>query len=361
MLKIYSRVHDSEDGHLAVIKSFGDVPAEDRRAAIDHGREVEEMIALEPQQGAGSAWCDIDDAMTWLDLHNPTRDEELFVEGALGVGIPTREDMNEIETSSRLYTEDGAVFMTAQVAYFGGQPHLQSGPVTFALLRERLVTVRYIDPQSFRIFSDKISRSPALCDSAAMTLTNLLDVLIDRTADLVEKVSAGVDDISTQIFATKANRGLDKLLRQMGRHQNDIAKLRDSLLSFQRLFSYGLLLSDDQVSGDATELEVFRARLRSLHEDAQSLTDHAGYVTGNITYLQEAAMGLINIEQNSIIKIVSVASAAFLPPTLIASIYGMNFEHMPELHVAVAYPLAIGAMVLSAVLPMIWFKYKGWL
>jgi magnesium transporter len=317
--------------------------------------------SLEPNEAGRSAWCDISDDMVWLDLYHPDREEEHYVEGVLGIGLPTREDMNEIEFSSRLYLEDGAAFMTAQIAFFGERDHLQSGPVTFVLLKNRLVTIRYIDPKSFDLFADRVIKSPELCGTAFEALANLLDVLIDRTADLLERTSASVEAISAGIFAPKKSRNLEKVLRELGRCQSDTARIRDSLGSLARLLLFARGIEAERIGADAHGLAVFRQHLLPLDKDVQSLNDHVAYVASNITFLHEAALGMINIEQNAIIKIFSVASVAFLPPTLIASVYGMNFQHMPELHQPWAYPVVLVAMVASSIGPLIWFKAKGWL
>jgi magnesium transporter len=174
-------------------------------------------------------------------------------------------------------------------------------------------------------------------------------------------VAGEVDALSQRIFKVHeavhkrtTNEELEANLKQIGRSQNLVSKARESLVSLARLLSFLAV-------GDATKDKVFRTHLKSLSRDVASLTDHATYIGNNITFLLDASMGMINIEQNAIIKIFSVAAVVFLPPTLVASIYGMNFESMPELHWAAGYPWALGLMVLSAVLPYLWFKRKGWL
>eukprot|EP01042_Synura_sphagnicola_P011808 gene11808-15052_t len=159
---------------------------------------------------------DFSEDVTWLDLHHPTRDEELQLEERLGLLLPTREDMAEIETSSRLYLENGAAFMTAQVAFFGGESNLQSGPVTFVLASKRLVTIRYIDPASFSIFTGHIEKQPVQCADGTTTFLNLLDVIIDRTADLIEKTEATIDGISKSIFRVRRQTRLEDALISIG-------------------------------------------------------------------------------------------------------------------------------------------------
>ncbi|MDC7684751.1 magnesium transporter CorA family protein [Asticcacaulis sp. BYS171W] len=315
---------------------------------------------IEPDEGGESGWCDITPEMVWIDLYNPDREEEHYVEGVVDLNLPTREDMEEIEFSSRLYIDKGAAFMTALLAFHGGQDNLQSGPVTFVLHEDHLITIRYIDPKSFSIFADRVVRQPDLCSYPAEAFGNLLDVLIDRTADLLERASGMVEGISSRIFAPKKGRNLEKVLRELGGCQSDTARIRDSLVSLGRLLLYARGLPLDLI-GTKDAYDAFHEHLRTLEKDVASLNDHAGFVSGNIAYLHEAALGMINLEQNTTIKIVSVASVAFLPPTLIASLYGMNFEYMPELHQPWAYPVVVGAMIASAVGPLVWFRIKGWL
>jgi len=297
----------------------------------------------------------------WIDLLNPTRDEELSLEERLGVLLPTREDMDEIETSSRLYMEQGAAFMTALVAFFGGQEQLQTGPVTFVLAKGRLVTIRYVDPASFSIFTDHIEKQPVLCASGAMTFLNLLDVVIDRTADLIEKTAAGIDTLSRAIFRPRRQEKLESVLNQLGRAQNDIAKARDSLVSLARLTAFASGLERDVTGLKGEDAREWHDRLRTMGQDVASLSDHATYVTGNITFLLDAALGLINLEQNNIVKVISITSVIFLPLTLIASIYGMNFEAMPGLHNPESFWIVV-ALMLAITGGLLWiFRRFRWI
>lgn len=300
----------------------------------------------------------------WIDLLEPTREEELLVERSLGLQIPTREEMAEIEPSSRLYQERGAVFLTANVmsGIDAGDP--VSTPISFVLTREHLVTVRYADPRPFRTFAAHIEREPTLCASATMTLIHLLDAIVDRLADTLEVVQADIDKTSRAVFrrgqgtrrrARMSNETLQELLLRIGDDQDLLAKTRDSLVSMGRLMSF---LSLPMHVREDHEL---REHVKSISRDVASLNDHSGFLATNISFLLDASLGLINIEQNAIIKIFSVAAVVFLPPTLVASIYGMNFEHMPELEWLLGYPYALGLMILSAVLPYLFFKRKGWL
>ncbi|WP_026868571.1 magnesium transporter CorA family protein [Inquilinus limosus] len=312
---------------------------------------------VEPVEGSG-----FPPDTVWIDLFNPTAEEERLAEKQLGLFLPTREEMQEIEASSRLYQEDGGMFMTASVLYATETDVPGTAPITFVLKGQTLVTIRYAEPKSLTGFIAHAERQPTLCPSGSATLIGLLEAIVDRTADILERVAGEVDALSQRIFKVHpgavhkrtTNEELEANLKQIGRSQNLVSKARESLVSLARLLSFLAV-------GDATKDKVFRTHLKSLSRDVASLTDHATYIGNNITFLLDASMGMINIEQNAIIKIFSVAAVVFLPPTLVASIYGMNFEVMPELKWAVGYPWALGLMVLSAVLPYLWFKRKGWL
>ncbi len=304
---------------------------------------------------------DVDDHAVWIDLLNPTRDEELKLEERLSVLLPTREDMSEIETSSRLYMEEGAAFMTALITFFGGQDHLQTGPVTFVLVQGRLVTIRYVDPASFAIFTDHLEKQPGLCASGPSTFLNLLDVLIDRTADLIEKTAHSIDELSKAIFRPKRQEKLEDVLNRLGLAQSDIAKIRDSLVSLARLTAYAAGLEKETTLLKGEEARDYHDRLRVMSQDVASLSDHASYVTGNITFLLDAALGLINLEQNNIVKLISITSVIFLPLTLIASIYGMNFEAMPGLHSPEAFWIVVVIMLMITGVLLWWFKQRRWI
>ncbi|WP_419319834.1 magnesium transporter CorA family protein [Caulobacter sp. ErkDOM-E] len=303
---------------------------------------------------AGRDWRLPDDAV-WIELVDPSRAEEVAVEQAIGVLLPTREEMAEIEASSRLYQEDGGTFMTATVLVNADGDLPTAAPVTFVLVGQRLITIRYVEPRAFSVFAAQAERQPSLCPNGPQTFLGLLDAVVDRTADILERTASEVEAQSRAIFSRPRGGAFEQILNRLGRAQNINAKARDSLVSLARLLSFASLA--DQFEGD----RELRDHLKSLQRDVQSITDHSSYVSSNITFLLDAALGLINIEQNAIFKIFSVFSAVFLPPTLIAGVYGMNFEHMPELRWMEGYPMALGMMFAAGIGPLLWFKRKGWL
>lgn len=294
----------------------------------------------------------------WLDLFEPVREEEQLVEQAFGFDVPTREEMQEIEISSRLYHDGGATITTATIIAQADSEMPISRPITFVLIEHRLVTIRYSNPQPFRQFVHHTQRPGTPCGSGEDILAGLLDAVVDRLADILERVQHNMDALSAQIFAKDRKRGdinLENIVRQIGLAQSLNMRVRESLVSVSRLL---LFLSRP---GDSRPDKAVGRTLKTLSRDVTSLSDHANYLSTNITFLLDATLGMINIEQTGIIKIFSVAAVVFLPPTLIASIYGMNFHHMPELDFIWGYPMSIALMVLFAILPYWFFKHRRWL
>lgn len=295
------------------------------------------------------------DGVVWIDLKDPTRDEELAVEQTLGVCLPTREDMAEIEPSSRLYVEDGALFMTATVVVGVAEQRPVLAPVTFVLARGRLVTIRYCAPRAFEAFIAQAQGHPEFRGSGQAVLLGLLDALVDRLADILEHIAAKIETASDGIFGEGGQAGgFQPVLRQLGAAQMTGAKARDSLVSLGRVMAFA-------ATATAWEDRDLAERLHTLQLDVPSLTDHASYLSTNVTFLLDAALGQINVEQNAILKVFSVFTVALLPPTLVGAIYGMNFKHMPELDWRLGYPMALGLMAISAIAPLLWFKRRKWL
>lgn len=293
------------------------------------------------------------DAM-WIDLINPTKDEEILLENTLDVNIPTREEMREIELSSRLYKEDDTLFMTATMVAQSESITPNQDAVTFILSPKRLITVRYIEPQAFKLFATFAHKLQL--NSPAEFLTELLDATIDRFADILEGINHQLEAFSKEIFQTHTHNtaSYHNLLQQLGINGALNSKIVESLVSFTRLISF----FDQSVESINNN---HRARHISLTKDISSLNDYAQFISSKISFLLDATLGLIQIEQNSIIKIFSVAAVIFLPPTLIASIYGMNFHIIPELSWTYGYQFAIGLMLFAAWVPYKYFKYKKWL
>lgn len=308
-----------------------------------------EDVAVDP-----ATWTLPSDAI-WIDLVSPTPEEDRAVERALNLSIPTREEMAELEASSRLYRENGATYVTADIIHHGDDEIPAIDPVTFVLTHGPLVTLRYFDPKPFAMLVEKLERDPALCATGADLFLNLMEAIIDRASDVLSRNATHVEAVSAHIFGDRKTVGFDKLIAKLGRAHIANTRIDQSLSGLSRIFAFVALDDGIEQGKEAT------AHLKSLSRDALSLIGHNQAVAASINFQLSAALGLINIEQSSIIKIFSVAAVAFMPPTLIASIYGMNFEHMPELRWVAGYPLAVLAMVFAAIAPLLWFRKKGWL
>src|ERR1700690_1390469 len=298
----------------------------------------------------------------WIDMVKPTADEDRAVEGLAGIAVPTREDMQEIEISSRLYVENGARYMTATLMCAADTENPRTTAVTFILANHRLVTVRYDEPRPFVLVENKLARSCPSGVTGEMVLMELLDAVIDRNADILERAGADMDTISHDIFEPEgaARTGHAKrysdILIAIGRKGDLTSKVRESLVSIGRVVTF-VAAAVDGVKWS----KDMREQLKTMQRDVTSLTDHASYLSNKITFVLDAMLGVVNLEQNNIIKLFSVMAVGLMPPTLIASIYGMNFKVMPELEWQHGYPLAVLMMLAAAAGPYLYFKWKKWL
>lgn len=312
---------------------------------------------------AAEACAPISTDFVWLDLIRPSAEEEKALEKQLKIELPSAEEMRDIEPSSRLYREGEAAYMTANVVWRAATEEPESAPISFILSASRLITIRYSDPRPFVAFAAYVQKNAEPCRSGRHAMVGLVEAIVDRTAEILEGSGAEIDAVSRTVFRLKqpnaaapvTSEALRELLARVALNQNLVAKARESLVSLGRMMSFFSATQD--LNGD---LEL-REHVRSVGRDIQSLTDHASFLTSNTTFLQDAALGLINLQQNEIIKIFSVAAVMFLPPTMVASIYGMNFDVMPELKWAMGYPFSLVLMALSALLPFLYFKRRGWL
>ena len=298
--------------------------------------------------------------VVWTDFDHPTAEEERGLEEVLGVDLPTREEMAEIESSSRIYSENGALFLTASLLSGSETERPVLAPVTFVLHPTRLVTIRYHTPSAFRSFVAHAGRSRAGISEPLSLLMALLEAVVDRLADVLEREAKALDGIATTVFGTdptKRNKpgALRAVIGRIGQRGELNAQIRDSLASLDRIA--GHLAQYPGKPGFSAEV---KEQAQTLVADVRSLTEYAGGMSGRIAFLLDATLGLVNLEQNDIIKFFSVVAVVFLPPTLVGTVYGMNFADMPELTQPWGYPAALGAMLVSAVVPYLWFKWRGW-
>lgn len=303
----------------------------------------------------------IPDGATWIDLLEPTEDERALVELVTGHELPTRDELVEIEPSSRLYDEKGAIFLTLSVLYGIDEKRPQSDPVGFVLVGDRLVSVREVDPKPLRAFAGKMA-DPERMRDALCTLLALIDAITDRLADQLEVASEEVETISERIFTaprTRTERSpelrLEALIIRIGRVQQLLARVRETSNSTGRLVNFLAGRARVKAHEDAA------AEVQSLTGDLRAIDELSNFLAEQLTFLLDAALGLIAVQQNVVMKIFSVVAVVLMPPTLIAAIYGMNFRFMPELAWPYGYPLALFAMLASAVLPYTYARKKGWL
>lgn len=296
----------------------------------------------------------------WVDLLCPTPDEEHAVEALLGGDVPTREEMQEIETSSRLSRDGNRLTMTAPVLTNSSGLNPENMGMTFILAGDRLVTVRYGTPQAVSGFLDRLERLSPPVPNAGELILGLLEALVDRLADVLERVAAEQDAISQRIFhhphrqrRRPTSRDLEVTLRTIGRGGDLQSKAHDTIMGLKRMVAF--------LPDEALGVPNARARLKTIGRDLQSLAEYAGFLANKVAFLLDATLGMINIQQNNIIKLFSVMAVLLMPPTLVASIYGMNFHHMPELDQPWGYPAALLLMLVAAVVPYWLFKRKGWM
>lgn len=298
----------------------------------------------------------------WIDLLNPTAGEDAKVEAHLGISIPTREEMHDIEPSEIIYAESGAHYMTARVICHSDTSVPRLADVTFILTEKALVTVRYDEPGAFNIFLNRVTK-PGGCElEPAGVIEGLIDAVVDRAAEVLRGVGDRIDLRSRQIFdGDSANveqgRVYQAVVRKIGQYEHIISNVRESMVSIERVLLY-LSANFKRTKKSASG---FTPEWRSSIRDVQAIEEHATFLSSKLQFMLNATLGLVSIEQNKIIKLFSVVSVALMPPTLVASSYGMNFKNMPELEWTYGYPMAIVLMVVFAVLPYLFFRWKKWL
>lgn len=301
--------------------------------------------------------ADLSDAI-WIDLYRPQPEQIARVE-ALGLLVPTLEDMEEIEISNRLYREAGNDFLTVILPGQTPDKTAVTGPVTFVLMPQRLVTVRHHAPRSFETFPTRADQSSAGCANHLRVFLGLVEEIVSRQADLLEGSSKALDQTASQVYGAEAARDtalLGRALAAIGQEGETQSRVRLALLTLERMLStFGVWVAE------RSDAAVLQPLIKGLMRDIQALEEHAAFLSARVSLISDTTLGMINLAQNSTVKILSVVAALFLPPTLIASVYGMNFTHMPELAKPWGYPMALGLMVASAVVTYVYSKWMRWL
>lgn len=299
----------------------------------------------------------------WIDLHDPTPEEKALVERVTGLTIASEADLNEIETSSRLAVENGTLYLSMPLVTNIDHGTPVSSPLGFVVTRDRLITIRFRRSKLFDDFADKLPRDQTLNAGPVHVFVGLLESLVDRIADVLELIRSQLDAISHRIFRDEVVTGrrrredaqLRVTLKRIGRIGDLTSRIRDSLLGVGRIVPYV-----GQVAGDWIPADLV-PRFKTLRRDIASLNDYDAHLTNKVQFLLDAVLGFINIAQNNIIKVLTVVSVVGVPPTLVASIYGMNFKNIPELEWAWGYQYGLVLIVISAIAPLLWFLRRGWL
>jgi magnesium transporter len=297
----------------------------------------------------------------WVDLFNPTPEEAKKVEAEWHVRVPSRAQLEEIESSSRLSVENGTIHMNMPVVAHEGEE--EPTPLGFVLTKDMLLTVRYTHLFGFDTAIQRFDKEGG-AKSSGEALAVLVEGITDYGADALEQISTGLNGVSRRVFRNygtkhprniaRSNRALRDILVDVGGCGERLSQIRESLLGLQRIVPYALENGKDWI---AQELVT---RLRTVQRDLQSLTDFEIHLSNKVQFLLDAVLGFINTEQNDIFKVLTIVSVVGIPPTLIASMYGMNFQYMPELHWHLGYAWGLALIFFSAILPTLWFKWRGW-
>ena len=296
----------------------------------------------------------------WIDLLKPAPEEIAFIERATGLKLPDFDALSEIESSSRLRAENGALYLSAPLVYRADSDDPQGTPVGFILTQQHFITMRFETPTAFAIASANAYPTPH--DAFA----GVLEAIVDRIADLLERISGELDVVSHRLFRSgpvetgtnrrpaRAQADLRVILRRIGRSGDLGSKLRDTLLGVSRIVPYVAHNCSAWLPAEDA------ARLHTLQQDLHSLSEYEQHLSDKLQMLLDATLGMINIDQNNIIKVLTIVSVVGVPPTLVASMYGMNFHNMPELDWVWGYPYGLTLIGLSAIAPVLWFRWRGW-
>jgi magnesium transporter len=301
--------------------------------------------------------------VSWLDLLDPTNEERARVESEFGLALPSREELSEVESSSRISEENGVLFLSMPMVSHAHAFDEAPSPVGFVLTRDVLVTIRYTQLRSFDTVAAKFSKNDAP-GSSVETFAALVDEMVDLNADMLEGIAAELDAVSRSVFrktrsrrrhVTRSNDALHDTLIDVGNAGERLSRIRSTLLGLQRIVPFACEPARDWIP------DAMRSRLKSAQGDLVSLTDYETHLSGKVQFLLDAVLGFINTKQNDIFTVLTIVTVVGIPPTLVASIYGMNFKNMPELDWAWGYQFGLTLIVLSTVVPILWFRWRGWL
>ncbi|MDE1973909.1 MAG: hypothetical protein KGI48_12065 [Hyphomicrobiales bacterium] len=317
------------------------------------------MLIAYPSRGTGIA--SLKDA-AWVDLIDPSATERTAFEQAFGLPVPSKEALIEIEATSRLRTDHDALYMTTPLILASESGPWIVTPTGFVLAKNVVATVRFENSPAFEAVIAEVNKGDKL--KPTVVFVRLLEVLVDRTADLLEASARDLDDASHLIFQaedpaqTKLSHETVKLRRLMirtGRTSERMARVQYTLVCLDRMAKFASERGREWIAAELSK------RLQAVSSDVASLLQFAEGLVSRVQLLQDAAGGIINIDQNEVMKVLTIASVVGVPPVLVAGIYGMNFKGMPEYDWAWGYPYALAMIVITALLPLIWFKWKDWI
>jgi magnesium transporter len=300
-------------------------------------------------------------ATFWADLLNPTPEETARVAAECAIRIPSRDSLQEIEASSRLRVENNVLYMSMPLAIQDASHSLAPLPLGFILSQQQLITVRFSEVHAFVEVKKQVEKG--ICTNSTAVFYNLIDSMVDFVADMLEKLSADLASVSLQVFGTQGvppardksfTHALRNSMNTVGIAGDQLSRIRESLLGLQRIVGF--------VAEMTTEWHMaeLKSHLKTARQDLVSLVDFESHLSGKTQFLLDAVLGFINTEQNDIFKVLTIVSVVGIPPTLIASMYGMNFKNMPELSWEYGYPYGLVLILVSILVPVAWFKRRGW-
>jgi len=300
--------------------------------------------------------------VSWLDLLNPTDEERAGVESRYGLRLPSRQELSEVESSSRVSEKSGVLFLSMPIVAHANALDEPPSPVGFVLSKDLLVTIRYTPLLSFDTVAAKFSTAVGR-GTGVEAFVALVDAMVDLGADLLEGIASELDAVSRTVFPklrddprhpARSNDALRDLLTDVGRAGERLSRIRDILLGLQRIVPF--------VSGAECDWipHKMHDRLNVAQSDLLSLADYETHLSDRVQFLLDAVLGFINTRQNDVFQVLTIVSVVGIPPTLVAGIYGMNFRNMPEYTWAWGYQWGLGLIALTTVLPILWFKRRGW-
>lgn len=304
------------------------------------------------EQVAINAATDLITNVIWVDAINPTEEERDWLREAYRQELPTLEDISEIEATSRFYENDDGLHISSYFLNYADENSTNIS-AAFVFNGERLFTLREEELAAFRLFRLRARKGLVTLTNSKSIMLGLFETKVENLADIVERIAADLEKTSRQVLGNAEQDDMESVLTALAQQEDVNGKVRISMVDLQRMLY--LLLRSGILNAEQSE------RLRDIIRDSESLIASTSFLFDKIKFLLDTTLGFINVNQNKIIKIFSVASVAFLPPTMIASIYGMNFDIMPELHWNLGYGWALVLMLASAVAPYLWFKKKKWL